>query len=333
MAGPGGNTTLLVEDASGAYINALVTLTGSAGAAGNWYATLKLYDSTDGSCSGDLISDDTYGPFTMVNNSSSGITIGGLPSHDRADYELTVYSESGFASATDQGMKGTATTTAKYAVLPKVEPATTVDLSSVVGRGLVTSTATVSGGSLTIIFKIFHDSAMSSLLTTSFPYSLADGESANWVKNYHWPPLPDMAPGTTYYIGVYDSSDNTLLAKTEITVPHYTTKVFKEWQKDGVKYDFATPVTEDITLDGVWSEVYKVTFLEGDGVTVLSTQNVVQDSDTGLIMPPDPTWATGFVGWVCSLDGHIWDNNSEDVISEMTLKAKYTGSHTGGGSN
>lgn len=37
------------------------------------------------------------------------------------------------------------------------------------------------------------------------------------------------------------------------TAPTRLNWTFQKWQKEGVDYDFATPVTEDITLDAVWS--------------------------------------------------------------------------------
>lgn len=197
----------------------------------------------------------------------------------------------------------------------------------------LTATSTTAGaGDVTIKYVIYSDSAMTSPIANSANHTLADGGTDTWNRDYEVSGHTAMTPGTTYYVAIVNQANSEKMATGQFTVPHYTTKVFKEWQRNGVRYNFSTPVTENITLVGAWNEVYQVTFKDADA-TVLSTQNVVQGSATGLVMPPDPTYATGFVGWECSLDGHIWDNATEDVISEMTLTAKYTGSHAGGGGN
>ena len=53
---------------------------------------------------------------------------------------------------------------------------------------------------------------------------------------------------------------------SEPSAPVYEGYTFVEWQKDGVKYDFDTPVTEDITLEAVWTErICSVTFVLNNG--------------------------------------------------------------------
>lgn len=192
----------------------------------------------------------------------------------------------------------------------------------------MTATSTTPGaGDLRIYYSLYSNSSMTDHVTSNHPAGgilLADGGSYTWNRNYVISGGVTFEPGHTYYVKLANYADDSVLATGQFTVPHYTTKVFKEWQRNGVAFNFSTPVTEDITLVGAWNEVYQVTFKDYDD-SVISTQNVVQGSATSLIMPPDPTRSGyTFAGWECSLDGHIWNNATEDVISEMTLKATYT---------
>lgn len=210
---------------------------------------------------------------------------------------------------------------------PKEEPVVfTASLATKVGISNVgfTATATTGGaGDANVRVRLYTDSARTSFLWETVVSNLTDGGNVSFYLPYSGG-AETLAPGTTYYTSLVDNDSGGALDTGQFTVPHYTTKVFKEWRKDGAKFDFLTPITQDITLVGAWDEVYRVTFADYDG-TVLKTQDVVDGSDQGLVMPADPSRdGYTFAGWVCSLDGHIWDASNDEVISEMTLKASYT---------
>ena len=211
---------------------------------------------------------------------------------------------------------------------PSLIPTASLNFLCDTTKVAMTATSTTPGaGDLRIYYTVYSNSSMTDQVSTNHPTGgilLTDGGTDTWNRDYVVSGGTTFEPGHTYYVKLANHADDTVLATGQFTVPHYTTKVFKEWLKNGVAYDFSTPVTENFTLVGSWSEAYDVTFKDYDD-TVITTQTVVQGSAYGLIMPADPT-RTGytFAGWECSLDGHIWNNASESVISEMTLKATYT---------
>lgn len=252
-------------------------------------------------------------PYTLT------LTTSGVAAGDTCTIDAT------YMDSADSGTSLTAN--ANFTIPAALVPTADLSIRATPTAVNLTATSTTAGaGSVNIRIAIYADSAMTSLLHQTNVHTIVDGGSWTWSPDYD---TYNLDPGTTYYVKVVKAGTTDVMDTGQFTVPHYTTKVFKEWQKDGVRYDFTTPVTEDITLVGVWNESYQVTFKDADN-TVLSVQNVVQGSDYGLIMPPDPSYATEFVGWECSLDGHIWDNATESVISEMTLTAKYNGVHQGG---
>ena len=122
--------------------------------------------------------------------------------------------------------------------------------------------------------------------------------------------------------------------------PVKTKAVFKEWTLDGVKYDFSTPVTKDITLKAVYDSLYTVTFKISGGKSVLS-QTVL--SGEKVIAPKEPTKEnTSFKEWVkVDSSGTVsWDayNFNDPVTEDFTLQAVYYDTHkvtiftSGGGS-
>lgn len=250
-------------------------------------------------------------PYTLT------LTTSGVAAGDTCTIDAT------YMDSADSGTSLTAS--ANFTIPAPLVPDAT--LSCLVGATGVRMTATsvVAGaGDMNVTFLIRYDNThTSSVASRSGPFLLSDGGTASATKTYTTGSV--FQPGETHLVELVDAAnESNIYDSYVITIPHYTTKVFKEWQRNGVAFDFSTPVTEDITLVGAWNEVYQVTFKDYDD-SVISTQNVVQGSATGLIMPPDPTRSGyTFAGWECSLDGHIWNNATEDVISEMTLKATYT---------
>lgn len=112
-----------------------------------------------------------------------------------------------------------------------------------------------------------------------------------------------------------------VIEKGKATMPSTPTKSgykFVEWQLDGKKYEFSTPVTKNITLKAVWRELkkYKVTF-DSDNGSVVSPQEVLED---GKVKEPiKPTKENyNFKEW--QLNGKKYDFNTK-VTKDLTLKA------------
>ena len=109
-------------------------------------------------------------------------------------------------------------------------------------------------------------------------------------------------PATTYTV-TFDSLGGTIVEPRTVkdgktaTRPADPTRegwTFVGWTLDGEPYDFATPVTRDLTLKARWSEitpvtpvVYTVTFDTGVGGDRIAPQSVT-DGKTAT-RPADPT--------------------------------------------
>ena len=93
---------------------------------------------------------------------------------------------------------------------------------------------------------------------------------------------------------------------------------FKGWTLDGQPYDFAQPVTGDITLTAQWEKLseYTVTFDTQDGTSV-PAQTVTENGT--VTRPADPTRdGYTFKGW--TLDGQPYDFGTP-VTGNLTLTA------------
>ena len=105
---------------------------------------------------------------------------------------------------------------------------------------------------------------------------------------------------------------------------------FKGWTLDGQPYDFAQPVTGNLTLTAVWEEnktptpvTHKVTFDTNGGSTV--DPQTVDDGATA-VKPADPTRdGYAFNGW--TLDGKPYDF-ATPVTGDITLEAQWEKSET-----
>ena len=101
--------------------------------------------------------------------------------------------------------------------------------------------------------------------------------------------------------------------------PTKTGHTFKEWQLNGVKYNFTEQVTRNITLDAVYDvNNYTVTF-DSNGGTSVTSQTIEYNHNA--TKPSDPT-KTGydFVEW--QLNG-VKYNFTEQVTGDITLIAVY----------
>ena len=92
-----------------------------------------------------------------------------------------------------------------------------------------------------------------------------------------------------------------------------------QWQLDGAKYDFETPVTKDITLVAVLEEVgkYKVTFDANGGTPTPNAQTVKEGKAATAPTAPTKDGYT-FVEW--QLDGAKYDFNTK-VTQDIKLVA------------
>lgn len=156
--------------------------------------------------------------------------------------------------------------------------------------------------------------------------------------------------GSRFYTVTFDT-DGAMVATESQTVksgrkvvepkdPVKKNTMFREWTLDGVKYDFSSPVTKDITLKAVYDSLYTVTFNSSGGTSVPS-QTVL--SGEKVIAPKEPTKKnTSFKEWVKvdSSETVSWDpyNFNDPVTEDFTLQAVYYDTHkvtiftSGGGS-
>ena len=136
------------------------------------------------------------------------------------------------------------------------------------------------------------------------------------------------------YQVTFDSMGGSSLDNQQVTyngtaaTPSAPTKAgytFDGWftDKDYTKsYDFATPVTDDITLYAKWTiNSYNVTF-NSMGGSLVASQNV--DHNTAAVKPADPT-KTGYTfdGWFTDKDCTVAYDFNAPVTDNITLYAKW----------
>ncbi|MFR7759985.1 MAG: InlB B-repeat-containing protein, partial [Peptoniphilus grossensis] len=100
---------------------------------------------------------------------------------------------------------------------------------------------------------------------------------------------------------------------------------FVEWQKDGVKFEFTTPITAEITLKAVWksktptpaTEKFTVKF-NSDGGSLVAEQTIEKGKMAK--EPPAPTKdGYNFLGWYDGSDK--FDFKSTPIIADKNLIA------------
>ncbi len=107
--------------------------------------------------------------------------------------------------------------------------------------------------------------------------------------------------------------------------------MFREWRLNGVKYDFSSPVTSDITLKAEYWTLHTVIF-DSDGGSYVSPMEVIDG--TALVEPATPIkkGTGGFAKWVKVLDDGTTEyydfSKEEPVKSDLTLRAVYIESQT-----
>lgn len=89
--------------------------------------------------------------------------------------------------------------------------------------------------------------------------------------------------------------------------------IIKEWQLNGVVYNFDIPVTEDITLTAVWDKVWTVTF-DADGGSPTPDPQIVIDGNVVESIPPEPTKDD------CTFGGWYDASGDEPDCPKLTVK-------------
>lgn len=112
---------------------------------------------------------------------------------------------------------------------------------------------------------------------------------------------------------------------TEPTAPTREGYTFKYWYLDdeSTKYNFATPVTDDITLNAKWeANKYTVTFNPDGGSVNPISKEVTFDSAYGDLPTPVRTGYT-FKGWFYNDNTQITSETKVSIASHHELKAKW----------
>ena len=115
-------------------------------------------------------------------------------------------------------------------------------------------------------------------------------------------PNPNGTPVTvTYAYGALGGTYATQIVQTgekaiEPDVPSRQGYQFTDWYLDDTKYDFAAPVTGDMTLTAKWTaKSYTITFDTNGGSDI---GHITQDYGTQITAPADPTReGYTFIGW------------------------------------
>lgn len=148
-----------------------------------------------------------------------------------------------------------------------------------------------------------------------------------------------IEPDLTYYTIKFETdggstlSDYTIAEGRTPIVPFDPVKdgyIFKEWQLDGVKYDFSLPVTSDITLIAIWEKEpedetvkYTVKF-NSDGGSSIKSQKIKEGSKAS--KPSDPT-KRGYSFKYWSLNDKQYEF-STPVTKDIELKAVWEKAYT-----
>ena len=113
--------------------------------------------------------------------------------------------------------------------------------------------------------------------------------------------------------------DQTVEYNAKVSEPTAPTKegyTFNGWKKDNAVYNFATPVTENITLIADWTINWFTITFDTDGGTTIDA--ITQDYGTDITAPADPTkGGYSFAGWDETIPATMPAEN-------LTIKAQWT---------
>ncbi len=105
--------------------------------------------------------------------------------------------------------------------------------------------------------------------------------------------------------------------------------IFDAWYKGDEKWDFQTPITENITLTAKWKITYTVTFdLNGGHIGESSSIIHPPYEENSFITHPGSPTKNGFYfsGWYNG--DSLWDFQSDKITSSITLTAKWLHGNT-----
>lgn len=163
-------------------------------------------------------------------------------------------------------------------------------------------------------------------LTSAYTFSTMPAQNITLYAKW------DVYAGETYSVqfdvnGGSPSIDSQVIPENSTAVePTDPTKEgyrFVEWQLDGEPFNFATPITGDITLIALWIQQFTVTF-DVDGGSAVTAQ--VVDSGSLASQPdPSPTKSgNSFAGWFTTSAKDVSFNFATMIISEnTTIYAKW----------
>ena len=132
----------------------------------------------------------------------------------------------------------------------------------------------------------------------------------------HWRPViyhtvSYISAGNYYTTSV--KSGDVIQESTPMEISGWT---FEGWYSDDVKWDFSTPITEDVTLVAKWSS--RITYVLDGGTNVSSNPTVIYSGDRYPIQLYDPSKSGyTFVGW--STDGTY-----DGIIDSIYFFSSYT---------
>ena len=119
---------------------------------------------------------------------------------------------------------------------------------------------------------------------------------ATWLENFT---VTFDSDGGSAVVAQEIADGSTATAPTDPTKDGYT---FNEWYNGETLFNFATPITADITLTAHWLENFTVTFDSQGGSEV--TAQEVADGSTATEPTPDPTKeANTFLYWSLTAEG------------------------------
>ena len=110
---------------------------------------------------------------------------------------------------------------------------------------------------------------------------------------------------------------------TEPNNPAKAGYIFKCWQRDGKKFHFNTPITDDITLVAEWEKSHRVIFVANDGIEIVPKILQIKHGDI-VQEPKNPTRAGHiFVGWKHNGEKFYFNTSITDDITLVAEWAPY----------
>lgn len=218
----------------------------------------------------------------------------------------------GTATITVEKKEGSTTTP----VAGNIQPEGTGDGLSALGLSIAGNTVTYNGTAVTeaktATFYVMHGSMVAGSITCTIKPAPAKTFEVTFNAD-GGKPTPDKQT-------VKEGEKATEPAPTEN--PKKTGYTFKEWQKDGAKFDFSTAITENITLKAAWeAKDVKITF-DTDGGSSAPASQAVKFGEKAKA-PTDPTKSGyTFAGWYNG-DKKFDFNTPINEEGPINLKAKW----------